>query len=278
MGSEYEVRLVRDLFENGFNPLIHQVNSNQLSLFSGLGSEDEVWLVRDLFEKGYNPFICSMNSDHCFCPGYQVWETRTRSDLSKTCLGRDTTLQSVRWIVIIVLTWLSGLGREDEVRLCPRLVWEGIQHPWPVRRIVIINCLLWAGLGSEDEVRLVRDLFEKGYNPLIRPVRNISESIEVQFNLALSQLISVVSTHVRVTINYDASYDHSRYQTRCLELLFRQLEPLTYDVSLMPSRGQTVFWSGSEFGTVFTEMSFLALIISERSHIVTRKSCWITYV
>ena len=145
-----------------------------------------------------------MNSDHCFCPGYQVWETRTRSDLSKTCLGRDTTLQSVRWIVIIVLTllsglgredevrfcprlvWegiqpnspsviivltlLSGLGREDEVRFCPRLVWEGIQHPWPVRRIVIINSLLWAGLGSEDEVRLVRDLFEKGYNPLIRPV------------------------------------------------------------------------------------------------------------
>ena len=154
---------------------------------------------------------------------------------------RDTTLQSVRWIVIIVLTWLSGLGREDEVRLCPRLVWEGIQHPWPVRRIVIINCLLWAGLGSEDEVRLVRDLFEKGYNPLIRPVRNISESIEVQFNLALSQLISVVSTHIRVTINYDASYDHSRYQTRCVELLFRQLEPLTYDVSLMTSRGQNGF-------------------------------------
>ncbi|KAK3098157.1 hypothetical protein FSP39_016756 [Pinctada imbricata] len=47
------------------------------------------------------------------------------------------------------------------------------------------------GLGSEDEVRLVRDLFERGYNPLIRPVKNISESIEVQFNLALSQLISV---------------------------------------------------------------------------------------
>ncbi|XP_061172026.1 acetylcholine receptor subunit beta-like 1 isoform X3 [Saccostrea echinata] len=48
------------------------------------------------------------------------------------------------------------------------------------------------GLGSDDEVKLIEYLFvDKNYNPLIRPVRNINESIEVQFNLALSQLISV---------------------------------------------------------------------------------------
>ncbi|XP_048735356.1 acetylcholine receptor subunit beta-like 1 isoform X2 [Ostrea edulis] len=48
------------------------------------------------------------------------------------------------------------------------------------------------GLGSDDEVNLIKYLFDdKNYNPLIRPVKNINESIEVQFNLALSQLISV---------------------------------------------------------------------------------------
>lgn len=51
---------------------------------------------------------------------------------------------------------------------------------------------LTRGLGSDDEVRLVKDLFEnRGYNPLIRPVEHAAESITVEFNLALSQLISV---------------------------------------------------------------------------------------
>ena len=57
--------------------------------------------------------------------------------------------------------------------------------------------MFFAGLGSDDEVKLIKYLFDdKNYNPLIRPVRNINESIEVQFNLALSQLISVVSDTV----------------------------------------------------------------------------------
>lgn len=47
-------------------------------------------------------------------------------------------------------------------------------------------------LGSEDEERLVRDLF-RGYNKLIRPVRNMSETVEVQFGLSFIQLINVVS-------------------------------------------------------------------------------------
>jgi len=51
-----------------------------------------------------------------------------------------------------------------------------------------------AGLGSEDEVQLVNSLFDKdGYNPLIRPVRNLSQKVKVKFGLAMIQLINVVS-------------------------------------------------------------------------------------
>ncbi|XP_029643492.1 acetylcholine receptor subunit beta-like 1 [Octopus sinensis] len=51
---------------------------------------------------------------------------------------------------------------------------------------------LSGGLGSLDEVRLVSDLFDKnGYNPLIRPVKNVNETIVISFSLALSQLITV---------------------------------------------------------------------------------------
>ncbi|CAI9731353.1 acetylcholine receptor subunit beta-like 1 isoform X2 [Octopus vulgaris] len=51
---------------------------------------------------------------------------------------------------------------------------------------------LSGGLGSLDEVRLVSDLFDKnGYNPLIRPVRHVNETIVISFSLALSQLITV---------------------------------------------------------------------------------------
>jgi len=59
-----------------------------------------------------------------------------------------------------------------------------------------------AGLGSEDEVKLVNSLFENdGYNPLIRPVRNLSETVTVKFGLAMIQLINVVSncsTHTHI--------------------------------------------------------------------------------
>lgn len=56
---------------------------------------------------------------------------------------------------------------------------------------------LFSGLGSDDEVKLVNDLFEiSGYNPLIRPVKNVNDNLTVQFNLALSQLINIVSSLV----------------------------------------------------------------------------------
>jgi hypothetical protein len=49
------------------------------------------------------------------------------------------------------------------------------------------------GLGSQDEVRLVKHLFEeKGYNPLIRPVKNLTDKVNVKFGLAMIQLINVV--------------------------------------------------------------------------------------
>lgn len=46
--------------------------------------------------------------------------------------------------------------------------------------------------GSEDEERLVRDLF-RGYNKLIRPVQNMTQTVDVRFGLAFVQLINVVS-------------------------------------------------------------------------------------
>lgn len=49
-----------------------------------------------------------------------------------------------------------------------------------------------AVLGSEDEERLVRDLF-RGYNKLIRPVQNMTQTVDVRFGLAFVQLINVVS-------------------------------------------------------------------------------------
>lgn len=49
--------------------------------------------------------------------------------------------------------------------------------------------------GSEDEERLVRDLF-RGYNKLIRPVQNMTQTVDVRFGLAFVQLINVVSVFV----------------------------------------------------------------------------------
>lgn len=48
----------------------------------------------------------------------------------------------------------------------------------------------YSGLGSQDEHNLVNTLFD-GYNELIRPVKNMSELIKVDFQLALHQLILV---------------------------------------------------------------------------------------
>lgn len=51
--------------------------------------------------------------------------------------------------------------------------------------------LCGTALASEDEERLVRDLF-RGYNKLIRPVQNMTQTVDVRFGLAFVQLINVV--------------------------------------------------------------------------------------
>lgn len=56
---------------------------------------------------------------------------------------------------------------------------------------------IFAAFGSEDEERLVRDLF-RGYNKLIRPVQNMTQTVDVRFGLAFVQLINVVSTRIVV--------------------------------------------------------------------------------
>ena len=48
-----------------------------------------------------------------------------------------------------------------------------------------VNC-------SEDEERLVRDLF-RDYNKLIRPVKNINDTVPVEVKLSFIQLINIVS-------------------------------------------------------------------------------------
>jgi len=57
-----------------------------------------------------------------------------------------------------------------------------------------------SGLGSSDEMRLIQNLF-KEYNPLIRPVRNLTGTVHVKFGMAMIQLINVVSKSHRHSIN-----------------------------------------------------------------------------
>ena len=50
------------------------------------------------------------------------------------------------------------------------------------------------GLGSVDERALIEHLFERqNYNTLIRPVQNLNETLKVGFEMALIQLINLVS-------------------------------------------------------------------------------------
>jgi len=57
-----------------------------------------------------------------------------------------------------------------------------------------------SGLGSSDEMRLIQNLF-KDYNPLIRPVRNLTGTVHVKFGMAMIQLINVVSKSHHYSIN-----------------------------------------------------------------------------
>ncbi|KAL8602197.1 hypothetical protein ACOMHN_022711 [Nucella lapillus] len=74
---------------------------------------------------------------------------------------------------------------------------------------------------GENEKRLVYDLFEKnGYNPLVRPVVEVNHSLQINFSLALSQIISideknqVMKTNVWLQIywyDYQLAWEPSDY-------------------------------------------------------------------
>ncbi|XP_067934664.1 acetylcholine receptor subunit beta-like 1 [Watersipora subatra] len=74
----------------------------------------------------------------------------------------------------------------------------------PRSMILGLTLLLGQSLGSDSEHRLVQDLFDKpGYNPLIRPVENISDPIEVSLGVTLFQVITVEErTQVMKTNNW----------------------------------------------------------------------------
>lgn len=48
--------------------------------------------------------------------------------------------------------------------------------------------------GSEAEHRLYEALFQS-YNRFVRPVKNVSDPVIIQFEVSMSQLVKVVSTH-----------------------------------------------------------------------------------
>uniref|UniRef100_A0A0B7AC73 Uncharacterized protein n=1 Tax=Arion vulgaris TaxID=1028688 RepID=A0A0B7AC73_9EUPU len=74
---------------------------------------------------------------------------------------------------------------------------------------------------GDSEMRLVYDLFDKnGYNPLLRPVKHENHSLEIGFNLALSQIIhldevnQVMKTNVWLQVywvDYQLSWDPNLY-------------------------------------------------------------------
>jgi len=62
--------------------------------------------------------------------------------------------------------------------------------------VKIMKCTLQCyrvGDASDAERHLVEELFDRqNYNPMIRPVKNLSDTIEVRFEMTLIQLIMLV--------------------------------------------------------------------------------------
>jgi len=57
--------------------------------------------------------------------------------------------------------------------------------------MILIVVVVYLVHSSHQEEQLFKELFQS-YNPLIRPVRKVEETITVSFSIALLQLISVV--------------------------------------------------------------------------------------
>lgn len=98
-----------------------------------------------------------------------------------------------KYSIILLYTVLSFYA--GKIYSQPNLTRPWNQSIWHI----IIDCccccfrsfFICIVLGSEDEERLVRDLF-RGYNKLIRPVQNMTQTVDVRFGLAFVQLINVV--------------------------------------------------------------------------------------
>ena len=65
--------------------------------------------------------------------------------------------------------------------------------------ILVIGIVCRLVRTSEDEHRLIRYLFsEQGYNPLVRPIQYLNQTVVVSFGLLLVQLIHVkISLEIR---------------------------------------------------------------------------------
>lgn len=58
--------------------------------------------------------------------------------------------------------------------------------------IIVIGIVCRLVRTSDDEHRLIRYLFsEQGYNPLVRPIQHLNQTVVVSFGLLLVQLIHV---------------------------------------------------------------------------------------
>lgn len=82
-------------------------------------------------------------------------------------------------------------------------------------------------LGSEDEERLVRDLF-RGYNKLIRPVQNMTQTVDVRFGLAFVQLINVVC----IDLKFICRCLHAIYLNSIWNSIRRELMNFLWNFSL----------------------------------------------
>lgn len=72
--------------------------------------------------------------------------------------------------------------------------YRGSALPCPARGWPGAHSVPSAGCGgSEAEHRLYAALFES-YNQFVRPVKNVSDPVIIQFEVSMSQLVKVVST------------------------------------------------------------------------------------
>ncbi|XP_071794471.1 neuronal acetylcholine receptor subunit alpha-10-like [Asterias amurensis] len=66
--------------------------------------------------------------------------------------------------------------------------------------LVIFGCFLYGAHGSPDEYQLLNDMFSN-YSPVIRPVANSSDAVQVKLGAALQQIIEMDEKNQVITVN-----------------------------------------------------------------------------